>query len=192
MDRQNLKMLPIVQPRSPEVMTTYMGIIIDVFEPTAQMFSIYDIAHALSNAPRFAGHTPINYTVAQHSIAVAKLVETYKGGIYSTWAIEALMHDASEAYMTDLPAPIKHKMPEFMAVENHLMKVLFDAFWLRYPYDPIVKEMDTVHVNMEMSKSFVFPRVTHEEIELNFLGEYTRLQNIRLSEKREYLRLSKY
>lgn len=175
----------------PKSIKTFIGLYMNVFEPKADMFSIYDVAHALSNEARFGGHTSRHYSVAQHSMAVAKLVETLEAGKYKTWAIEALMHDASEAYLKDLPSPIKHSMPEYMAVEDNLTKVLFDAFWLRYPYDFIIKKMDDVHTGMEMSKHFTFPTNTHEEIEIQFLEEYTRLQNIRLEEKREHLRQAK-
>lgn len=62
---------------------------------------IEDIAHALSLQNRFTGHTVRPYSVAEHCIHVSHLVP-------HEWALVALLHDASEAYLTDVARPVKN------------------------------------------------------------------------------------
>lgn len=74
-------------------------------EPEAFDYDITEIAHALSHLGRFAGHTTTLYTVADHSVRVAAAVR-------GTPCIEAgcraaLLHDAAEAFLVDMPSPIK-------------------------------------------------------------------------------------
>jgi 5'-deoxynucleotidase YfbR-like HD superfamily hydrolase len=67
---------------------------------------VEDIAHALARMPRFAGHTSGFLSVADHSIRVANLLE--RAGHDAKICLTGLLHDASEAYLMDLPAPVKH------------------------------------------------------------------------------------
>jgi 5'-deoxynucleotidase YfbR-like HD superfamily hydrolase len=77
-------------------------------EPTPEMVSIDDIAHALSNLCRFNGHTRTFFSVAQHSVEVANLL--YASAAKEHRALSALcglLHDAHEAYVGDFPTPFK-------------------------------------------------------------------------------------
>jgi hypothetical protein len=67
---------------------------------------IDDIAQALANQCRFGGHCRRLYSVAQHSCLVAELVRAQGGD--ATDVLWALLHDAPEAYLSDLPHPLKH------------------------------------------------------------------------------------
>lgn len=60
----------------------------------------YHIARGLSNIKRFNGQTDI--TVLRHSLAVAEHFPRW-----STTYVYALLHDAAEAYMMDVPVPLK-------------------------------------------------------------------------------------
>lgn len=79
---------------------TYSGRFYDLVSPTPDQFALVDIAHHLSQLCRFGGATLQPYSVAQHSLVVSYLVPPEH-------ALEALLHDAPEAYLSDLPAPLK-------------------------------------------------------------------------------------
>lgn len=64
-----------------------------------------DIAHALSNVCRFAGHIRRFNSVAEHSVLVSRIVEAQTAGSY--WPAVALLHDGHEAYVWDAPSPVK-------------------------------------------------------------------------------------
>lgn len=92
-------------------------------EPT---FDIKDIAHALSMNCRFNGHLNEFYSVASHSVMVADLMLELKLGD----PMEGLLHDGTEAYMTDVPAPFKHVMPDWQNIDKHLEGKLRETFKL--------------------------------------------------------------
>lgn len=79
-------------------------------DPRPEDFELTDIAHALSLICRFGGHTIVHYSVAQHSLLVSRLVP-------ARFALEGLLHDAAEAYLADVPRPIKHQ-PEMLAYRS--------------------------------------------------------------------------
>ncbi|MGI5432793.1 HD family hydrolase [Escherichia coli] len=78
---------------------------------------INDIAVSLSNICRFAGHLSHFYSVAQHAVLCSQLVP-------QEFAFEALMHDATEAYCQDIPAPLKRLLPDYKRMEEKIDAVL--------------------------------------------------------------------
>ena len=95
-----------------------------------------DIVHALSMCARFSGHTSRFYSVAEHSIAVAAMVpEEYK--------LEALLHDASEAYTGDVSTPLKAAIGSaFTDIEESIERAIAKEFNLQYPWPKPVKTAD--------------------------------------------------
>ncbi len=93
--------------------STFSGELIDVINPDPEKLKIEDIAHALSQLCRFGGHSKTFYSVAQHSIAVSYLVP-------ENYALEGLLHDSTEAYMVDLPLPIKRQIKLYKQIEDNL------------------------------------------------------------------------
>lgn len=88
--------------------------------------SIDDVAHALSNLTRFAGHGMDVYSVARHSVHVSHEVAA-RGG--SPTAVRwGLLHDATEAYLADVPAPVKRSLPGYTRAEAELAAVVREAF----------------------------------------------------------------
>lgn len=121
---------------------TFSGFYVNVFEPTPEMFCIDDIAHALSMQCRFGGHLPQFYSVAQHSVMCSLEVQP-------EFALQALMHDASEAYLLDIPRPIKQRIPDYKRIENDLMDVLANVFGFDWPESPLVKAADEKLLQLE-------------------------------------------
>ena len=121
---------------------TFTGLYIDVFDPTPDMICIEDIAHGLSNVCRFAGQIPEFYSVAHHSVLVHNRVQ-------KEFRLQALLHDASEAYLGDMPSPIKRKLPAYKNVEKKLMKVIADKFGFDHKLHYSVKEADKNVLEME-------------------------------------------
>ncbi|HET8885571.1 MAG TPA: hypothetical protein VFM70_04370 [Salinimicrobium sp.] len=121
---------------------TSSGIYINVFEPTEEMICIEDIAHSLAHQCRFGGHLPEFYSVAQHSVLCSLMVpEKLK--------LQALLHDASEAYLLDMPKPIKERLPDYKKIEDNLMQVIAKKFGFSYPLGKEVKAADGRLLEME-------------------------------------------
>jgi uncharacterized protein len=83
---------------------TFSGKLVDPVHLTPDDVCIEDIAHALSNQCRFSGHVRRFYSVAEHSVRVMKKCKLDP--------LAALLHDASETYLVDLPRPLKYH-PQF-------------------------------------------------------------------------------
>lgn len=105
---------------------TYTGRQFWPLDPWAEDVCIEDIAHALSNQCRYTGHTREFYSVAQHSVAVANYVGR-------RWAEYGLLHDAAEAYLIDLPRPLKREMPDYKRAEEKVLEAIFCHFGLPWP-----------------------------------------------------------
>lgn len=109
---------------------TYTGKQFFPLDPRPEDFAIEDIAHALSNTCRFAGHSLVFYSVAEHSVLVASLLTTED-------ALAGLMHDAAEAYIGDMPRPIKRGpgLEQYCKAEKEIERALAIRFNLSYPAD---------------------------------------------------------
>lgn len=107
---------------------TYSGIRFTPTEPVVSNIIIQDIAHSLSMQCRFTGHVngPHPYTVAQHSVLVSYLCDTSD-------ALEGLLHDATEAYLVDIPAPLKRSglFDAYMDFESLMAKAIDERFGLK-------------------------------------------------------------
>lgn len=116
---------------------TYSGRRIKPLHPDPKDIRIEDIAHALSYNNRFTGHTRWAYTVAQHSLIASFFV-------HREAALWALLHDASEAYLSDIASPIKRR-PEFLfyrVIEERLLEVIAEKFGLSKTEPVAVKHVD--------------------------------------------------
>lgn len=105
-------------------------------EPKVEDIDILDIAHALSMQCRYAGHTLFHFSISQHSVLVSHAVSPNN-------ALWGLLHDAAEAYLVDIPRPLKHTMPVYIAAEDLLMRCIATKFRLPWPCPDEVKVADT-------------------------------------------------
>lgn len=116
---------------------TYTGKRFWPLEPVASEIDIRDIAHALSQNCRWTGHCKDFYSVAQHCVLCSYVVP-------ENLALTALMHDASEAYLSDLSRPVKHspELTGYRVAEQKLEQLLAENFGLVFPYPPEIKMAD--------------------------------------------------
>ena len=129
-------------PAPGPYLQTVSGRWVNPFDPDPEQLDIGDIARALANQCRFGGHCWVFYSVAQHSVIVSELVEQRGGDAEDVFA--ALMHDASEAYLGDMPHPLKHRSPlgaAFKEAEDHLEQAIAERFAIRTDV-PEIKRAD--------------------------------------------------
>jgi len=129
-------------PAPGPYLQTVSGRRVNPFDPDPSQLDPADIARALGNVCRFGGHARTFYSVAQHSVIVSELVEQRGGDVEDAFA--ALMHDATEAYLGDMPHPIKHRSPlgaAFKTAEEHLERAINARFRIK-PDVPEIKRVD--------------------------------------------------
>lgn len=124
---------------------TFTGKVFDFVNPTEDMIDIQDIAHALSNICRFTGHTTEFYSVARHSVLASRMVP-------QELSLQALLHDATEAYMGDLNKPLKCLCPDFIEIEDRIWVVIATKFGVPIEMDPLVKQADIQLLHAESLK----------------------------------------
>ncbi len=139
----------------PDCIRTFSGLYMNVFEPTPEMINIEDIAHALSHQCRFGGHLPEFYSVAQHSVLCSQLVT-------KEHRMAALLHDASEAYLLDIPRPIKNRLDNYKKIEDNLMLIISKLVGFQYPLTEQVKIVDEQMLQLEWEQLMLKkPMVKH-------------------------------
>jgi 5'-nucleotidase len=134
--------VPDPTPAPGPYLQTVSGRRVNPFDPDPDQIDIGDIGRALANQCRFGGHCRVFYSVAQHSVIVSEIVERRGGDVEDVFA--ALMHDATEAYLGDMPHPLKHRSPlgaAFKAAEDKLEQAIRDRFAIK-PDVPLIKPAD--------------------------------------------------
>lgn len=121
---------------------TFTGTKFYFLEPTDDSIRIEDIAHALSNNCRYTGHCRSFYSVAEHSYIVSLIVEQPN-------SLAGLLHDASEAYLTDVASPVKPYLANYKAMENVIMTAIAKKYKFEWPLADDVKDADAVQLKTE-------------------------------------------
>ncbi len=116
-----------------EIMTR-SHIMIDPLNPDPALIEIRDIAHSLSMLCRANGHFKSFYSVGQHCINCCK--EAAARGHSRKVQLACLLHDASEAYLSDVTRPVKQEIPRYREIEEPLQ----DTIWLKYLGEPLTVE----------------------------------------------------
>ena len=145
-------MTAILPARSPFWKAMPSGVAFDFIDPRPEMVRLDDIVHGLSRTNRWGGNIePITYTVAQHSLLTASACKLPQSRVY------ALLHDAAETYIGDIPTPLKLWIvdagADIVALEKTILfQAIFPAFGLPRPNSAIyadVHEADQVALATE-------------------------------------------
>ncbi len=134
---------------------TFSGVHFYPLAPRLEDIYLDDIAHALVNICRYGGHTTRHYSVAEHSVNVARLAAQVDAAAIPY----ALLHDATEAYLGDIVRPLKERdaFAEYRAAEVTLEAMILERFKLAPPSDKIralVQRADRAVVRYEAIEIF--------------------------------------
>ena len=132
------------------VMNTYNKKIFDPWHMTTNDVDIRDIAHALSLLCRGCGHVKFFYSVGLHCLNCANeaISRQYEPKIQ----LACLLHDASEAYISDIIRPVKSKLLEYQQLENKIINTIYEHFNLQLNTEDLkkVKAIDDDMLKNEM------------------------------------------
>lgn len=130
---------------------TFTGVNFYPLDPRRDEIKTEDIGHALSLICRANGHFSHFYSVAQHSLNCAE--EAKKRGYSIRIQLGCLLHDASEAYISDITRPVKKELTSYLEIEKNLQKAIYHAYGLSdLTVDELhlIKEIDDAMLCYEM------------------------------------------
>lgn len=113
-----------------ETIETASGLQFHIFDPRPAEVRIEDIAHALALKCRFAGHCKKFYSIGQHCLYVSDRLEQF-GPVVQ---LAGLLHDAGEAYLADLPGPLKRGLPAFKDLEDRVLTAIGKKFKIPFEF----------------------------------------------------------
>lgn len=108
---------------------TKSGAVIDYINPDPEQIRLEDIAYSLSHEPRYLGRGNCNFTVAEHLLYCLEIAKELRLSPYLQ--LRVLMHDFAEAYIKDIPTPLKHCLKDYKEIENKFEKAIADRYELR-------------------------------------------------------------
>ena len=129
--------------------TTYCGHALDPIRPERALIDIRDIAHALSLLCRANGHFPTFYSIAQHCLHCS--AEAEARGLGARVSLACLLHDASEAYLSDITRPVKAHLEKYLEIEAKLQNAVYQK-WLGIPTAEelaLIREIDDTLLHHE-------------------------------------------
>lgn len=134
-----------VEMRKGDWLQTYSGVQYWPCDPRAEEVNIVDIAHALSQLCRYGGHSKRFYSVAEHSVLLSHMVSPEN-------AFAALMHDATEAYVVDVPRPIKPHLKNYAHIEWLNWGAIAHKFDLPFDIPQEVHDADKAICGLEVEQ----------------------------------------
>ncbi len=147
--------------RKGDWIQTFSGQRFYPLDPRPNEIELVDIVVALSNQCRFSGHLRRHYSVLEHSVRVAHILGQPHLPTSNDYAW-ALLHDAAEAYLQDLPRPLKQldEFAHYRAAEARLMAAIADRFGLIGSLPPMVDFADKAMLWWEYSA--LMPQLLHD------------------------------
>jgi hypothetical protein len=136
--------------RLPPVIGVSSGGCFHPLDPRQDEIHVEDIAHHLANICRYTGATSGFWSVAAHCVEVSHRLQPYGREV----ALIGLLHDASEAYLVDVPRPLKPDFAGYAAWEARLEAAISTRFALHYPWPAVVKTVDSEMVYDEVANFF--------------------------------------
>jgi len=136
--------------------TTFSGENFTPLTPSTDHIKLEDIAHALSLICRANGHLIKFFSVAQHSINCC--YEAQARGLSAKIQLACLLHDASQAYISNIPRPVKKKLPKLIEAEAHIQELIYNKFFTNSvcaEERTVVKQIDddmTIYEFMQLMK----------------------------------------
>jgi len=118
------------------------GITFDYDNPSLSGVGIQFIANSLSKQCRWGGNINRFYSVAEHSVRASWVVPR-------KFKLTALMHDAAEAFISDVPTPLKRTLPRLMEIEESILQLLAEKYGFIYPLPPEILYIDKVMLATE-------------------------------------------
>jgi hypothetical protein len=140
---------------------TFSGKRLCILDPAPDSITLVDVAIGLSRAPRWNGQSHRWLSTAQHSVEVYKFVRGLDVYPCREVLLAALFHDASEAYLADVPKPFKLQLPDYCRMEHRLMLSVATRFGFRWPVGgiPQVHYADQLQLAREMRDLFTPSRL---------------------------------
>lgn len=135
---------------------TWSGGVFYPLDPRPEEVDINDIAHALSQTCRYGGHCTRFYSVAEHCVWVASVLPPHL-------QLQGLLHDASEAYLVDVPRPVKPFLPGYFEIEAQLEQVIAQRYGLSWPIPAEVKTADSAMLLLERDQIMATPPMPWNE-----------------------------
>jgi hypothetical protein len=170
---------------------TFTGRAFHYLDMRPEEVHIADIAQSLAHQCRFVGQTSRFYSVAEHSVNVSRQFADPE------LRMIGLLHDATEAYILDLPTPLKDLLPEYRAFEDRLWKVIAEVFDLPPTIPAEIHDIDkrmliterpqlfpqvipwTKYANVKPIEGVVVHAYSPGAARMDFLHEYRRIEEQR-------------
>jgi len=166
--------------------------VIDV-DPNTEALDVDKIAKSLARQARYMGHTNKPYSIAQHCCRGAEAF-ILMGRVEE--AKQFLFHDASEALISDLSAPLKRMLGEQIAqIEEAIEAVVAKRYGYQFPYHPAIKKIDVNLAQDEMAmlmnidpKDDGFDYWDHEKATQQYIYMYNKIEKMLDYQKSEFVK----
>lgn len=150
------------------------GIYFDFANPSPKMITLHDIAHNNSKEQRFSNCLSRDWSVLHHSLFVYELVKREDGSFEQQYI--ALHHDSPEAYMKDIPTPLKNLLSDYKKIYREVEKAIEDKLQVKiHPLDDLVHMYDKAAMNMEDALYSTTESAWHSTTEDNINREVKKI-----------------